>query len=454
MALGRTIRLESGRRLQRTGPHSSIASHRSTSTRRVLQRSSLSTIVSLHTTPLTDQLCSRTSMLLDVSTSLEVVAIFTDMLNNAEEGYPLGEDELVQQLYSRNRSNGGTLSQLLTRAANGEVDVDEALMMQLLEANERVLEANQYFQDIVSGKRRPAGKATPGGSAPSRSPLPTHKRQASSRPAGESKEDEEQAARSRKASSPPPAAASYPGDPYAAAAASSARSPAQQRKKSELPDALAQFDMLGLSASPDVYSSPPAQQPRVYGGGSTSPSPAGNASQALSPNRAQSSGLAAPPSSSSRRRKESSGQRSDFTLPASAHATQPTGGQRSASLFDLDMLMAANAPPAGASTSPPQHTPSNSRSPFAAAAAPSNDFFASSNPNASFPPNSTSPFAAYPSSVSNPFEAFDSAPAPKQRQQSARSPQKPTQQAAADPFNANFDDFADPFGSIASRGQK
>lgn len=393
----------------------------------------------------------------DIKSSLETANIFRDMINNSEVGYPLAEDELIQQLYTSCRSNAGVLGARLTRAANGG-DVNEDHMMQLLSANETVQEAIKLYEDVVSGVRKPApnaaGDHVPGG------PGGQVKRRSGGGSGGlqESKEDGEfqpQGRRHPTADMPRSAAAPSPAalDPFAV---SNTAPPAKSRRE-DLPADLSQFDMLGLSASPPQpqvasqpqqrASMPPAHQvhfvdpfaddepttsfpvpqtnPAALAVVASSPMAGGATPTGPSTGSTKASGLGiAPPPSSTRHRKDSTGKRASGGTPMGAPAlglapspaaAKPPAGEN---IFDLDLLMSSNSPalatPAKSTSAqqPPQVTTFStpqSAFPFAAAG-PVNIFDALQAPTIhAGAGGSSAPGSAGPSSARqpNPFAAFD-----------------------------------------------
>lgn len=296
----------------------------------------------------------------DIKASLETVQIFRDMIQNSEPGYPLTEDELIQQLYSTCRSNAGILSSRLTRAANGAV-VDEDTMMRLISAHEAIQEVIKFYEDVISGVRRPNGGEN------------------------ESKEDDESHAQRQSRRPQPDASSSSSSSSGQSSMPDPFAPPAAAPKPSDLPLDLTQFDMLGLSPPPpaavpahQAQSTPqrpvaqaPVQDPfAAFPIPISSPvhaPPAAAAASTSSPQVPASSakkhsitspaaGLIAPPPSSTRHRKDSTARRAEAAA-AAAPATltngspkmtaAPTQPVQKDSLLDFDLLLASDSAAAG-----------------------------------------------------------------------------------------------------------
>jgi hypothetical protein len=192
----------------------------------------------------------------------ETASLFMSMLSGAEAGFPLTEDELIQQLYATCRSNAGMLSGRLTAAANGQAQMDEASMAAVISTHESITEAIQYYEGLVSGTAKPGGPA-------GRRPRPSM--------GGEEEQKQDHLAAAdfdddhprRSHPHPQPQQRSQQADfdlmgaaaaaPAVAAIASHPAPVAHARRKSDLPPELQSFDLL-ITPSPPP---PAAAQPQA-----------------------------------------------------------------------------------------------------------------------------------------------------------------------------------------------
>lgn len=381
----------------------------------------------------------------DMKTSMETVRIFREMLDNSEEGYPLAEDELIQQLYNTCRSNAGILSTRLTNAANSNsADTDENTMMQLISTHEAILDTLKYYEGIVSGTMKPRGSS--GRAA------------ASASPGGFDEEKEEKEVHRRHHAAPAAESSGRSAVAAPAAAPAAVPAPVHARRKSDLPPMLAEFDMLGISPEPvpvQQQQQPPQQVQPAKAQAADSFDMAASFPQPMNPVV-----LAAPPAASPAKRSSASG-----ALPLLA--PPPTSATRHRKRGSTDMgSPAAGAPAAASATTPPK--PAASQHQSAPASTPTDnllnlDFLmANNNPDGaesqSAPVNDL--FASQPQSSAVPFHAAQTPP--QQPQQpvasifdvlasepgAASAAGAPPAAAAANPFES-FD--ADPFGDNANK---
>jgi len=192
----------------------------------------------------------------------ETAKLFTDMLQNAEAGHPFAEDELLQQLFVSNRSNAGILTDRLTKAANAG-DVDEGTMNALLTTHESVQQSLQLYEGLVSGTIKP-GQQQPH----PRAAAAANRRPSSMEERKEAKDNDDSFMPRAHAHEPPQRKESYMQDfglaPIGAASSSFHAAPVQSsgalerpRRKSDLPDALLDFD-IGITPSPEAVAHPAA----------------------------------------------------------------------------------------------------------------------------------------------------------------------------------------------------